>query len=140
MEADSETLYFYRLRRADKGTIAHGLLNTHITSIDTPEKKVLCKSRRHFGFTLSNEAGHRKLYFMTFNHLNAGVDYVLRAQNFPSRIAQYQLQKKLRDDEVSERWIAKHKLTGETFMIKRAPREPINDPVRELAMNEVRVL
>jgi serine/threonine protein kinase len=25
-------------------------------------------------------------------------------------------------------------------MIKRAPREPANDPVRELAMNEIRVL
>ena len=77
---------------------------------------------------------------MTYGHLLAGVDYVLRAQNFQSRIEQYNFQKRLKDDEVSERWLAKHKLTGETFLIKRAPREPKNDPVRELAKNEVRVL
>ena len=55
MEADGPTVYFYRLKRTDKGTITQNLTNTHITSIDSAEKKVLCKSRRHFGFTLSNE-------------------------------------------------------------------------------------
>ena len=80
------------------------------------------------------------MYFMTYQHLLDGVEYVLRAQNFPSRISQYDLQKKLPEDEVSERWLAKHKLTGETFLLKRVPRQPVNDPVRELALNEVKVL
>ena len=65
----------------------------------------------------------------------AGVDYVLRAQKFHSRLAQYSLLKRMEDEEVSERWIGKHRLTGEQFLIKRAPREPVNDPVRELTMN-----
>ena len=68
------------------------------------------------------------------------IDFVLRAQNFHSRIASYQLIKKLDNNEVSERWLAKHRLTGEKFMIKQAPREPEDDPIRELAMNEIRVL
>ena len=55
MEAEGPTIYFYRLTRGEKGTISQNLPNTHITSIDSAEKKVLCKSRRHFGFTLSNE-------------------------------------------------------------------------------------
>lgn len=55
MEADGDTLYFYRMKRNEKGSIAHGLLDTHITSVDSAEKKVLCKSKRHYGFTLSNQ-------------------------------------------------------------------------------------
>ena len=140
MEAIGPTIYFYRLRKEDKGTITQNLTNTHITSIDSQEKKVLCKSRRHFGFTLSNEQGHRKLYFMTWQLMLAGVEYVLKAQNFASRTQQYTFTRQLPDNQVCDRWLAKHMLTGETFMIKRAPREPANDPVRELAMNEIRVL
>jgi len=98
MEADGSTVYFYRLKREERGTISQSLSNTHITSIDSAEKKVLCKSRRHFGFTLSNDAGHRKLYFMTYQLMLAGVDYVLRAQHFTSRTAQYTFTRQLPDN------------------------------------------
>jgi hypothetical protein len=98
MEAEGPTIYFYRLTRGEKGTISQNLPNTHITSIDSAEKKVLCKSRRHFGFTLSNEQGHRKLYFMTYQLMLAGVDYVLRAQHFESRLEQYTFTRQLPDN------------------------------------------
>ena len=79
MEADSKQVYFYRTRIQDRGTIEHDIARMHITSIDSPEKKVLCKSRRHFGFTISNEKGHRKLYTLSYQHLLQGIDYLLRA-------------------------------------------------------------
>ena len=41
---------------------------------------------------------------------------------------------------MSDRWLVKHKLTDETFMIKQAPSGPKEDPVYGLAMNELRVL
>jgi len=67
MSALAGKIYFFRLNMEEKGVIEHDLATMHITSIDTPDKKVLCKSRRHFGFQVSNENGHRKLYFMTFD-------------------------------------------------------------------------
>jgi len=66
MEPKNGKIHFFRLSIDEKGTISHSLASMHITSVDSPEKKVLCKSRRHFGFLLSNESGHRKLYFMTY--------------------------------------------------------------------------
>lgn len=71
--------------------------------------------------------------------LNA-IDLVLRAQGFKSRIDQYFFQGEVPNKEISERWLAKHKITGTTYLIKTAPRDPFNDPVRELAMNELKVL
>ena len=41
---------------------------------------------------------------------------------------------------VNARYKAKHKLTGETFTIKVAPRVPLDDPARKLAMSEISVL
>ena len=79
MEADGSVVYFYRLRREDKGTISQDLASAHIYSIDSTERKVLCKSRRHFGFTLSGEKGHRKLYFMTYDLMMQAISFVLRA-------------------------------------------------------------
>jgi hypothetical protein len=86
MEADAGRVYFFRAQRSDKGTIEHELANMHVISIDSPDVKVLCKSRRHYGISIATVNGHRKLYFLSFTHLIQGVDYLLRAQNFSKRI------------------------------------------------------
>ena len=52
MEHEGSLVYFYKSRREDKGTIVHDLQMAHIVSIDSPDRKVLCKSKRHFGVTL----------------------------------------------------------------------------------------
>ena len=115
MEAEEEKVYFFRSKREEKGTIVHQLSNLHVSSIDSQEKKVLCNSRRHHGIVLSNSQGHRKLYFLSFNMMLEGVAYILRVQGFQQRMEQYEFVKGLADNEISERWIAKHKLTGELF-------------------------
>lgn len=66
MQARNGQIHFFKLAIEEKGTITHNLASVHITSVDSPEKKVLCKSRRHFTFLLSDENGHRKLYFMAY--------------------------------------------------------------------------
>ena len=48
--------------------------------------------------------------------------------------------KMLPDNQINDRWLAQHKLTGQQFEIKIVPRTPDDDPVRELALNELKVL
>ena len=102
----------------------------HISSIDSPEKKVLCQSRRLFGIALSTIQGHRKLYFLTYQLMLQGVYYLLAEQGFTKRIDQYSLQRRLPENGVNVRYKAKHRLTGEKFVVKVAPRLPIDDPTR----------
>ena len=89
MEAEAGAVYFFRIKREEKGTIVHDLSNLHVTSIDSPDKKVLCKSRRHFGMLITSSEGHRKLYFLSYDMMLKGISYLLEAQNFDSRISQY---------------------------------------------------
>lgn len=77
---------------------------------------------------------------MTYENMCSAIWYVLASQNFESRIEQYEFKQPMPDNEVSERWLVKHKVTGETFLIKTAPRTPADDPVRQLALNELKVL
>lgn len=86
MEAEESKVYFYKARREDKETIVHDLMTMHIVSIDSHDRKVLCKSRRHFGVTLVTQQGHRKLYFLSYAMLEAGIEYLLNAQGFGKRI------------------------------------------------------
>ena len=48
--------------------------------------------------------------------------------------------KMLPDNQINDRWLAQHKLTGQQFEMKIVPRIPEDDPVRELALNELKVL
>lgn len=89
MEVSDSQVCFFRLSLQEKGAIWHSLDNMHLTSTDTATKKVLCNSRRHFGLTLTNHQGHRKLYFMTYEQMLAGADFLLKAQKFQKRLEQY---------------------------------------------------
>lgn len=101
MDTDDTKVYFFRRSKTEKGAIKHVLSELHITSIDTAEKKVLCKSRRHFGMTLTTVNGHRRLYFLSHQMMLEAIDVLLRAQGFKKRIAQYKFQKKLPDNEIN---------------------------------------
>ncbi len=59
---------------------------------------------------------------MTYENMVNAVKYVLRAQNFSSRLDQYEFVEPVPDNEVSERWIVMHKVTKEQFLMKTAPR------------------
>ena len=86
MNVEETEVYFFRQSKTERGAIVHKLAELHITTIDTADKKVLCKSRRHFGITLATMKGHRRLYFLSHALMLQGIDYLLRAQGFDSRI------------------------------------------------------
>jgi len=86
MEVEHNRLYFYKTRREGSGTIEHDLMTLKVLSIDSKDKKVFCKSRRHYGVSIVGQSGHRKLYFLSFSNLEMGIEYLLKAQNFKQRI------------------------------------------------------
>jgi hypothetical protein len=47
--------------------------------------------------------------------------------------------KQLRDSEVCPKWLVKHKLTKESFVLKAVPKDG-NPHVKELTVNEVKAL
>ena len=116
MIADETEVVFFRNERTEKGSIVHKLKDLHVSSIDTANKKVLCN--RHFGITLSTTKGHRRLYFLSHDHMLDGIDYLLRAQRFETRLSQYKFKKDLPENEVNYRWLAKHRNTKEVLEVK----------------------
>ena len=89
MEVIGSQVSFFHLSPQEKGAIWHSLDNIHLTSTDSATKKVLCSSRRHFGLTITSHQGHRKLYFMTYEQMLAGADFLMKAQKFRKRLEQY---------------------------------------------------
>ena len=57
--------------------IKHDLTTLRIASFDTESQRFLCKSNRHYGLQIVSKSGYRKLYFMTYDKMLAGVDYIL---------------------------------------------------------------
>ena len=63
------------------------LSQVRVTSIDSSERRALCKKKRHFGITLLEVGGYnRKLYFMTHEKMLEGLRYILAAQGFKNRL------------------------------------------------------
>ena len=101
--------------------ILDDLRRSRVSSIDSPTKKLLCKNRRHFGLSIVTMNGHRKLYFLTYDQMVKAADYLVEAQKFSKRIDQYKVIEALPDNEVSDRKLVKHRLTGEKFVLKWVP-------------------
>ena len=120
MDFESDHVRFYLDKDGDN-FISQDLPSSRVTSIDLPNKKLLCPSKRHYGLTLGSEAGIRKLYFLTYDQMQDGVRRILNAQNFQHRIRQYKDIRHLPDNQLGERKIVKHRLTGEKFVLKTVP-------------------
>ena len=84
-------VYFYMTQKSEMGTIGHNLSDMHVATIDTPDKKVVCRSGRLFALKLSAKAGHRYLYFLSYPLLLEGIKSLLGAQKFTKHINQYKL-------------------------------------------------
>ena len=140
MDTSETEVFFYRESRTEKGVIVHKLSELHVATIDTADRKVLCRSRRHFGITLSTVNGHRKLYFLSHQLMLDGINYLLRAQGFENRISQYKFKKDLPNNEINTRWTAVHTRTKELFEVQQVPRWPLKNPIAELAYNQLKVL
>ena len=85
MEAKDNTITFYQRLGQEKGSIKHELETSSITSIDSQERKCLCKSKRHYGALLANSVGHRKLYFVSVEQMDVAINYILKSQKFTTR-------------------------------------------------------
>lgn len=71
--------------------------------------------------------------------MQKAADYLLKAQKFNKRIDQYKVIEELPDNEVSDRKLVKHRLTGEKFILKWVPQSSI-EQIKELAMSELKAL
>ena len=94
MEASNKQVSFTQGRAStspERGGIVDDLRRSRISSVDSPTKKLLCKNRRHFGLSIVTVNGHRKLYFLTYEQMLKGAEYLLAAQKFSNRINQYKV-------------------------------------------------
>ena len=71
--------------------------------------------------------------------MQKAAEYLLKAQKFNKRIDQYKVIEELPDNEVSDRKLVKHRLTGEKFILKWVPQSSI-EQIKELAMSELKAL
>ena len=76
MVLESETVRFY-LNTGVSSVVSYDLKKSRVSSIDSPDEKLLCPSRRHYGLILNSEAGYRKLYFLTYEQMQDGVRRIL---------------------------------------------------------------
>ncbi len=118
MESNETTITFYQRLGQEKGSIKHELKTSSITSIDSHERKCLCKSKRHFGALLTNDVGHRKLYFVSIEQMEIAINYILKAQKFSSRELQYKFVKQLEGGLVGRKSLVKHAVSGVAYELK----------------------
>lgn len=69
MKIQESEVVFFRQTETEAGAFKQNLLKLRVHSIDTPDRKVMCPQKRHFSLLLSSSNGHRKLYFLTLEHL-----------------------------------------------------------------------
>ena len=99
--------------------IRHDLRVCSFSSIDTPTGKFICKKSRHYGLTLSTKQGYRKIYFLSYEHLQIGIDFlVCQGQRFTSREDQYKIVGDYPDSIMDNKMIVAHRLTKERFLMK----------------------
>lgn len=123
MEANSKKITYNQggISASKEGVekpIVDDIRRSRISSIDSLTKKLLCKSRRHFGLSIATKNGHRNLYFLTHDQMLKAADYLLLAQKYTRRIEQYGIIEDLPDNEVCDRKLVKHRQTGEKFILK----------------------
>ena len=101
------------------GTISHDLRACSFSSIDTTDGKYLCKKSRHYGLSLSTKQGYRKVYFLSFEHLQIGIDFlVCQGQRFASRSAQYKIVGDYPDPVMDNKMIVVHRVTKQCLLMK----------------------
>ena len=68
MKITDDKVYFAIIgsKKSDSRTIMHNLRELQVSSIDTIDLKVLCRSSRHYGCRIATISGHRSLFFLNF--------------------------------------------------------------------------
>ena len=66
-------------------------------------------------------------------------DYLLKAQKFNQRIDQYKVIEDLPDNEVSDRKLVKHRMSGEKFVLKSVSQSSL-EQIKELTMSHLKAL
>ena len=100
--------------------VAHDLRTCKIRSIDTPNGgKFLCRSNRHHCLVLSAKKSHRKLYFLSFEQMQAGIDFLIcKGQGFASRADQYKVIRRCPDPIMDSKLFVGHRVTHDKLIMK----------------------
>ena len=100
--------------------VAHDLHTCKIRSIDTPNGgKFLCRSNRHHCLILSSKEAHRKLYFLSFEQMQAGIDFLIfKGQGFASRANQYKVIGRCPDPIMDSKLLVRHRVTHDKLIMK----------------------
>ena len=139
MEAANGELILFRKSPDEPGVIRHDLAQAMISTLDTQSTKAICAKHKHFSATITEPQGCRKLYFMTYEQLEAATKYVSLVQAFESRAAAYEKIDKLPTRVVGQRYLVRHRKLGNTFCMKifNKSGHPLN---LALAKNEIHAL
>ena len=95
------------------------LRSLRISSIDSESQRFLCKQERHFGLQFVSKFGQRKLYFLSHAQMVGTLNFILlKGQKFKKREDQYKIIDSIPMNLVHERFIVKHRVTHEKFLMK----------------------
>ena len=99
--------------------VSHDLRSCTISSIDSPNGKFLCGSQRHYGLVLTTKQGNRKIYFLSYEQMQAGVDFlVCQGQQFASKAEQYKKVGSYPDQVMDDKSIVVHQISHEQLIMK----------------------
>ena len=119
--------------------VVHDLRTHRVSSIDSVNQRLLCKSNRHFCAKIESREGFCKLYFLTYQHLDDAVSFMLlHGQNISRREFQYKLVERL-EPQIIERSIVKHRVTKDKLLMKVIPHDAPSQ-IKEQAHREILAL
>lgn len=119
MQALEGKVFFFKQAVGDKETLSHDMAQLRISTIDTIDRKIVCKSRQHFGAVLSFCKNHRKLFFLNYAQMQAAIDYILEAQGLTAREDQYKLSGVVAQSAEVRRTVVKQIHTQQKFEMKK---------------------
>ena len=97
--------------------IEHDLNLVRVCSIDTPERKLLCKVRCMYGLQMIDKNDiSRKLFFTKYEDMLAAANTLIKAQQ-TTRVKSYKLLKSMPDNGISKRMLVKHTITSQGFVM-----------------------
>ena len=119
MQIDNKRVIFIKLNYLNISSfnpanckIEHDLNQVRVCSIDTPERKLLCKVRCMYGLQIIDKDNiSRKLFFIKYEDMLAAANTLIKAQQ-TTRVKSYKLLRSMPDDGISKRMLVKHRITS----------------------------
>ncbi len=94
-------ILLYKKHKGELGMIANDLNSIVIQTADSEDRKAIDPTKVHFCCLIRTVESHRKFYFVTYKQMEQTISLILKAQNYPDRLAQYEFVKALPNGLVS---------------------------------------